>query len=187
MKVSKTSLDGVLMIEPSVFEDNRGFFMETYHRKRYTLAGITTTFVQDNFSFSKQGTLRGLHYQYPNSQAKLVQVIYGEVFDVAVDICRGSPTFGKSEGVYLSGENKRQLFIPEGFAHGFVVLSERAFVLYKCSDFYTPEHERGVLWSDPDLSIDWSVKAPLISEKDSGYPRLKDIPPEQLPFCRGEK
>lgn len=187
MKVSKTALAGVLMIEPAVFEDKRGYFMETYHQNRYKAAGISADFIQDNFSFSKQGTIRGLHYQLPNGQAKLVQVLDGEVFDVTLDIRRGSPTFGKFIGVHLSSENNRQLFIPAGCAHGFCVLSASALFLYKCSDFYTPQHERGVLWSDPDLEIDWPVETPQISDKDSSYPCLKDVPPGNLPTYTGER
>ncbi|MBN2514838.1 MAG: dTDP-4-dehydrorhamnose 3,5-epimerase [Deltaproteobacteria bacterium] len=181
MKVLETSLPGVLIIEPKVFDDERGFFMETYHEKRYRESGIDCCFVQDNFSYSVYGTLRGLHYQYPNGQAKLVQVLMGEVFDVAVDIRRGSPTFGKWCGEYLSDKNRRQLLIPEGYAHGFCVLSETALFIYKCSDFYTPESERGILWSDPGLKIEWPVDNPLLSEKDSNYQCLADVPVNSLP------
>lgn len=182
MNVITASLEGVLIIEPDIFNDNRGFFMETYNRDRYRKYDINRIFVQDNLSFSVQGTLRGLHYQIKHPQAKLVQVITGQIFDVAVDIREGSSTFGKWIGVHLSDKNKRQLFIPEGFAHGFCVLSETAHFLYKCSDFYAPEDEGGILWSDPDIGIDWPVKDPIISEKDKKYPYLSDLLPEQLPM-----
>ena len=181
MKVLSTSLKEVLLIEPSVFEDNRGFFMQTYQQKTYRELGIDNNFIQDNLSFSVRGTLRGLHYQFPHAQAKLVQVITGEIFDVAVDIRRGSPTFGKWTGVYLSEKNKRQLYIPGGFAHGFCVLSETAVFMYKCSDFYAPDCEGGILWSDPNIGIEWPIETPLLSEKDSKYETLKVIPPERLP------
>lgn len=181
MKVNTTSLEGVRIVEPDAYEDNRGFFMETYQEKRYRDLGIKVLFVQDNLSFSVKGTLRGLHYQLPHQQSKLVQVIMGEVFDVAVDIRRGSPTFGKWTFARLSQRNRRQLFVPVGFAHGFCVLSETAYVSYKCSDYYSPENERGLLWSDPDLGIDWPLKALLLSVKDNKYACLKDIPGDLLP------
>ncbi len=155
MNVHQTELDGVVVIEPNVFNDQRGYFFETYNQNRYQEIGIKSNFVQDNLSFSKRGTLRGLHYQHPHDQAKLVQVIQGEVFDVVVDIRRESPMFGKWIGQHLSDENKRQIFIPEGFAHGFCVLSETALFHYKCSDFYAPQCEGGIIWSDPDVAIDW--------------------------------
>jgi len=180
-QVTTTSIPEVLIIEPAVFADDRGFFMETYHQAKYTELGIKHTFVQDNFSHSKQGSLRGLHYQLEHAQAKLIQVIRGAIYDVAVDIRRGSATFGKWTAVELSETNKRQVFIPEGFAHGFCVLSEEADVIYKCSDFYAPGDEGGILWSDPALGIDWPVAEPLLSAKDSGYPCLADVPPERLP------
>lgn len=155
--------------------------METYNRRRYTEAGIEPIFVQDNFSLSVRGTLRGLHYQLEHAQAKLIQVFRGSVYDVVVDIRRGSTSFGQWAGMHLSDENKRQLFLPEGFAHGFCVMSETAHVLYKCTDFYAPDDEGGILWSDPALAIDWPVSEPLLSEKDSQYPCLADVPPERLP------
>ena len=182
MKVLPAPLQGVLIIETRSFEDNRGFFMETYHQKRYIEAGIDRIFVQDNLSHSLRGTLRGLHYQHPHAQAKLVQAIKGEIFDVAVDIRRGSSTFGEWTGVNLSDENKRQLYIPEGLAHGFCVLSETADVLYKCTDFYAPDDEGGILWSDAGLAIDWPIADPLVSDKDSQCICLSDVPPERLPI-----
>ena len=172
MNIITTLLEGVLIIEPGVFEDNRGFFMETYNQNKYQKSGINRLFIQDNLSYSVRGTLRGLHFQIKHPQAKLVQVITGEIFDVAVDIRKDSPTFGKWTGVVLSAQNKRQMFIPEGFAHGFCVISETAYFLYKCSDFYAPDDEGGIIWSDPDIGIEWPVKSPLISEKDKHYPRL---------------
>ncbi len=181
MNIIKTKLDGVLIIEPRVFEDPRGFFMETYHAQRYRESGVGVTFVQDNLSYSSEGTLRGLHYQLPHAQAKLVQALKGEVFDVAVDIRRGSPTFGQWEGVMLSAENRRQLFIPEGFAHGFCVVSKDAIFHYKCSDIYAPEAEGGVAWDDPELGIEWPVEKPLVSEKDRGYLPLNEIDVGRLP------
>ena len=181
MKVIRTPLAGVLEIEPRIFNDSRGYFLESYQRVRFTGAGIEVNFVQDNLSFSRKNTLRGLHYQNPRGQAKLVQVFQGEVFDVAVDIRPGSQSFGQWYGTRLSFENKHQLFIPAGFAHGYCVLSETALFYYKCSDYYAPECEAGVLWSDPDLGIDWPMKQPLLSEKDAEYPRLKDVPPDRLP------
>ncbi|MBW1892781.1 MAG: dTDP-4-dehydrorhamnose 3,5-epimerase [Deltaproteobacteria bacterium] len=187
MKVFSTALDGVLIIEPSVFPDNRGFFMETYNRDRYKAEGIETDFVQDNFSYSVQGTLRGLHYQFPHSQAKLVQVLDGAIFDVAVDIRRGSSTFGQWTGAQLSGENKRQFLIPEGFAHGFAVLSKTAMFTYKCSDFYSPECEKGVIWNDPDIGIEWPVTQPILSDRDKKLLFLKNIDQEYLPIVEGPK
>jgi len=184
MKVIETDIDGVLIIEPAIFEDPRGYFMETYQRHRYAEAGIDMEFVQDNVSFSKKSTLRGLHYQFPNVQAKLVQVIKGEAFDVAVDIRKGSPSFGKWTSVILSDKNNRQLFIPMGFAHGFCVLSDTALLSYKCSNLYAPNEEEGILWSDPDLGIDWPVEKPVLSEKDGQYLHLKDISFDRLPDYR---
>ncbi len=180
MKIIPTPLDGVLIIEPRVFEDSRGFFMETFHRERYRAAGIPSEFVQDNLSGSRKGALRGLHFQVARPQAKLVQVLTGEIFDVAVDIRPGAPGFGQWTGVRLSDKNRRQLFIPEGFAHGFCVLSDLAHFAYKCSDFYMPEDEGGILWSDPDIGIEWPVKDPIVSEKDRNHPRLADLGPDRL-------
>jgi dTDP-4-dehydrorhamnose 3,5-epimerase len=181
MKILPSSLPEILIIEPSVFQDERGFFMETYQQRRYTEAGIESVFVQDNLSYSVRGTLRGLHYQLKHAQAKLIQVIEGTIFDVALDIRRGSPSFGQWTSVHLSAENKRQLFLPEGFAHGFCVLSESAQVVYKCTNYYAAADEGGVLWSDPALAIAWPLSKPLLSEKDSQLPHLADIPPESLP------
>ena len=184
MKVTETELEGVLIIEPAVYEDARGFFLETYHQNRYRGRGMRADFVQDNLSFSKKHTLRGLHFQHPCDQAKLVQVTGGTVFDVAVDIRRGSPSFGKWTGTQLSDENRRQVFIPEGFAHGFCVISEYAVLMYKCSDFYARECEGGILWSDPDLNIRWPVENPLVSEKDMKLPRFRDLATDRLPVYR---
>jgi dTDP-4-dehydrorhamnose 3,5-epimerase len=184
MKILSTSLPDVFIIEPAVFEDQRGFFMEIYHQRKYTALGLELVFVQDNLSHSLHGTLRGLHYQLNQAQAKLIQVIEGAIFDVAVDIRHGSPNFGQWAGVHLSDENRRQLFVPEGFAHGFCVLSQKASVLYKCTDFYAPDDEGGILWSDPNLAIEWPILAPILSNKDSQLPCLADIPPERVPVYR---
>ncbi|MHB8878661.1 MAG: dTDP-4-dehydrorhamnose 3,5-epimerase [Myxococcaceae bacterium] len=174
MKVIETALPGVLIIEPKVFGDDRGFFVETYQAERYAALGIPRLFVQDNLSRSVRGTLRGLHLQEPKPQGKLVQVLAGAVFDVAVDVRRGSPHFGKWFGVELSDSNKRQMWIPPGFAHGFCVVSDSADFLYKCTELYAPETERGILWNDPDIGVDWPVQAPLLSGKDAAAPRLRD-------------
>ena len=181
MKVMESDLPGMLLIEPEVRGDARGYFMETWNVARYEQAGLSARFVQDNVSYSARGTLRGLHFQNPNAQGKLVYVLQGEVFDVAVDIRVGSPTFGRWTGVTLSGDNKRQVYIPEGFAHGFCVISEHALLAYKCTDFYNPEAEASVLWNDPDIGIDWPVKLPILSDRDKNAPRLKDMPPDRLP------
>ncbi len=180
MNVQQTKLPGVLIFEPKVFGDDRGYFLETWHEERYAAAGLTAKFVQDNMSFSKIGVLRGLHYQNPNPQGKLVWVVQGEVFDVAVDIRPGSPTRGEWTGVVLSAENRRQFFIPEGFAHGFVVVSEFALFVYKCTNLYNFKGDGSVLWNDPDLAIDWPVTNPLVSPKDAAAPRLRDIDPARL-------
>lgn len=175
MKFINTKLTGVVMVEPAVFEDPRGYFLETYHAGKYAEGGIAGPFVQDNFSHSVRGTLRGLHYQLTHAQGKLVMALEGRIFDVAVDIRKGSPTFGQWVGVELSGENKRQLHVPPGFAHGFCVLSETADVLYKCTDVYSPQDERGIIWNDPTLGIQWPVADPLLSRKDGAYKRLMDM------------
>jgi dTDP-4-dehydrorhamnose 3,5-epimerase len=181
MKIVETELDGVVVIEPDVFGDERGYFLETYNQDRYQEFGIKADFVQDNMSFSTKGTLRGLHFQHPHGQAKLVQVLQGEIFDVVVDIRKGSPAFGRWFSEYLSDTNKKQIFIPEGFAHGFCVLSDTAIFQYKCSDFYAPECEGGILWSDPDLAINWPMEALVVSKKDAKFSYLKDIAEDILP------
>jgi dTDP-4-dehydrorhamnose 3,5-epimerase len=172
MQRIETPLPGVCLLEPKVFGDARGFFLETYHAAKFAALGIAARFVQDNHSKSVRGTLRGLHYQLQHPQAKLCRVIQGEVLDVVVDIRRGSPTFGQWTSVVLSDENKRQIYVPRGFAHGFAVLSETAEFLYKCDDFYDPADERGIAWNDPALGIDWGVAEPLLSEKDNRNPTL---------------
>ena len=181
MKVVEGSIPGLVIIEPAVFGDVRGFFMESYSRDRYAEAGLPREFVQDNVSLSARGILRGLHLQHPNDQGKLCQVLEGEVFDVAVDVRVGSPTFGKWEGITLSAENKRQFYVPPGFAHGFCVLSARALFSYKCSDFYSQPSEIGIIWNDPDIGIVWPIPVPQLSDKDAKNLRLKDIAPETLP------
>jgi dTDP-4-dehydrorhamnose 3,5-epimerase len=175
MKVTLTTLSEVLLVEPRVFTDERGVFFESYSRKMYESSGIPGEFVQDNHSLSNKNVLRGLHYQTGKGQAKLVRVTQGEVFDVAVDIRPQSPNFGRWVGVRLSGENRKQLYIPTGFAHGFCVLSETAEFLYKCSNYYSPADERGLAWDDPDIGIDWPVSAPILSIKDRRNPHLKDL------------
>ena len=180
MNVLPCPLEGLLIIEPKVFGDARGFFLETWNRSRYREVGLHDDFVQDNVSFSCRGTLRGLHFQNPNPQGKLLQVLLGEVFDVAVDIRRSSPTFGKWHGLVLSAENKRQFYIPSGFAHGFAVLSETALFQYKCTGLYSPKDEMAIRWDDPDIGIQWPLKEPLLSERDAKGMRLRDAPPERL-------
>ncbi|MBF0226502.1 MAG: dTDP-4-dehydrorhamnose 3,5-epimerase [Desulfobacterales bacterium] len=172
MKIIQTALDDVVIVEPNVFNDKRGFFFESYNQKRYMEFKIDDIFVQDNISYSVKNTIRGLHYQKKNPQSKLIQAITGEIFDVALDIRPNSKNFGKWVGVTLSGQNKRQLLIPKGFAHGFCVLSESAHVLYKCSDFYDPNDEGGILWCDPEMKIDWPVTNPIVSDKDKQLPTL---------------
>jgi dTDP-4-dehydrorhamnose 3,5-epimerase len=176
MKITETALPGVLVIEPRMFVDERGFFLETYQSERYGAHGVPTTFVQDNFSRSVRGTLRGLHFQEPKAQGKLVQVTHGAVLDVVVDVRRGSPTFGKWVGVELSGDQPRQMWIPPGFAHGFCVTSERADFWYKCTTPYSPEAERSIRWDDPSIGIVWPVSQPLLSKKDAAAPLLADAP-----------
>lgn len=177
----ETTLPGVVLYKPRVFRDDRGFFMETFHAEHYREAGLSREFVQDNYSHSCRGTMRGLHYQLHHAQGKLVSVIWGTIFDVAVDIRRGSPTFGSWVGQTLSDENRYQLYIPEGFAHGFFVLSEEADVMYKCTDYYMPGDEYGIRWDDPDIGVQWPSGDPILSEKDARLPFLKDAPPEHLP------
>ena len=175
MKFNKTEIEGVYIIEPVVFGDNRGYFMETYNENEFKANGLDYTFVQDNQSKSKAGVLRGLHFQKTHPQAKLVRVLEGEVFDVAVDLRKNSPTYGKWVGVVLSEENKKQFMIPRGFAHGFVVLSETATFAYKCDEFYHPEDEGGIMWNDPDVNVEWPYHGEvLLSEKDKVHPSLKE-------------
>ncbi len=167
MNVTETDLPGVLLIEPRVFGDARGFFLETFSEQRYAEAGIAGPFIQDNWSHSCRGTLRGLHFQIQHPQGKLVHVMQGEIFDVAVDVRQDSPTFGQWVGVTLSAENKRQLWIPPGFAHGFAVLSETADFVYKCTDIYAPEYERTLLWNDETIAVEWPIDAePILSDTD---------------------
>ncbi|MBI4576225.1 MAG: dTDP-4-dehydrorhamnose 3,5-epimerase [Planctomycetes bacterium] len=179
MKVTATDLPGLLVIEPRVFRDERGWFYESYHAPRYEAHGVPAAFLQDNHSLSSRGTLRGLHYQFPRLQGKLVQVTRGEVWDVAVDIRRGSPTFGRWFGVVLSDENRLQVWVPPGYAHGFLVLSDEAEFVYKCTEVYHPEDDRGILWNDPELAIPWPAAAPTLSEKDWRHPALAEaeLPP----------
>lgn len=181
MKVNRTKLQGVFVVEPDVFADPRGFFLETWSHRRYAEAGLPQVFVQDNLSRSAKGILRGLHLQHPYGQGKLVQVMAGEVFDVAVDVRVGSPTFGQWVGTTLSGDNHRQVYIPPGFAHGFCVVSESALFSYKCTEAYHRETELGVIWNDPDLGIEWPFADPQLSAKDAVFPRLRDIPEDRLP------
>ena len=181
MKVVETSLPGCVVIEPAVFGDDRGFFYESYNAEKFKAAGLDLRFVQSNVSRSAKGVLRGLHYQWPNPQGKFVSVLEGEVYDVAVDIRRGSPTFGRWEAVVLSAENRRQFWIPEGFAHGFAVLSERAVFSYLCTDVYVKEADAGVRWNDGSIGIDWPVAGPILSPKDEVAPLLADIAPDRLP------
>jgi dTDP-4-dehydrorhamnose 3,5-epimerase len=180
VNVIQSELKGLVILQPKVFGDARGFFLETWNRRRYREAGLDVEFVQDNLSVSGRGILRGLHCQNPTPQGKLVSVLQGEVFDVAVDLRQRSPTFGKWHGTRLSGENKRQFFIPAGFAHGFLVLSETAMFCYKCTDFYSPKDEMTIRWDDPDIAIDWPLKEPLLSEKDAQGMRLRDVPRDRL-------
>jgi dTDP-4-dehydrorhamnose 3,5-epimerase len=180
MKVLETDLPGVLIVEPDVHRDPRGYFVEIW--KDGCLPGWPIRFVQDNMSFSTRGVLRGLHYQHPSAQGKLVSVLHGCIFDVAVDIRRNSPTFGRWFGLQLDSESARQLYVPEGFAHGFAVQSDQALVLYKCTSLYAPGQEGSVAWDDPDLAIQWPIHDPVLSDKDRQAPRLKDIPSDRLPL-----
>lgn len=181
MNILDTRLNGVKIIEPNVFGDERGFFFESWQKERYESLGIQGEFVQDNVSFSTKGVLRGLHFQNPHGQGKLVSVLQGEVFDVAVDIRVGSPTFGQWEGVLLSGENHRQFWIPAGFAHGFCVVSNTALFSYKCTERYAPDCEGGIAWNDPAIGIDWPLKEVVLSEKDKQYTNLSEIALTRLP------
>lgn len=181
MRVIESHIPGVVVIEPDVYGDSRGFFMESWNARRYEEFGLAWTFVQDNISFSHKGTLRGLHLQDPHPQGKLVTVLSGEVFDVAVDLRRGSPSFGRWVGHLLSSDNKKQMYIPEGCAHGFAVTSESALFYYKCTDFYSKQAELSVRWDDPELGIDWPIQEPVLSPKDAAAVLLRDIDPDRLP------
>jgi dTDP-4-dehydrorhamnose 3,5-epimerase len=181
MKVIETALPGALILEPQVFGDARGFFYESYNEAKYREAGVDRRFVQSNVSRSARGVLRGLHYQWPNPQGKLVSVLEGEVYDVAVDIRRGSPSFGRSVGVMLTAGNHRHFWIPEGFAHGFCVLSEFATFTYQCTALYDAKADAGIRWNDAALGIDWPLSDPLLSDKDGKAPLLQDVAPERLP------
>lgn len=181
MQRTETNLPGVFELRPQVFRDARGFLAETYHRERYAALGIADSFVQDNQSCSKKGTLRGLHFQWPHAQAKLCRVVEGEALDVAVDIRRGSPDFGRWMSVRLSATENNQIYIPAGFAHGFLALTDTVQFLYKCSDFYDRASEHGILWNDPGLGIVWGIENPLVSEKDAKFSKLADVPREFLP------
>jgi dTDP-4-dehydrorhamnose 3,5-epimerase len=186
-KFLETKLKDLYIIEPAVFGDTRGYFMEIYNKKDFFEAGLTMEFVQDNESKSKKGVLRGMHFQTKHTQGKLVRVTEGEVFDVAVDLRIGSPTFGQWEGVLLSSENKRQFYIPEGFAHGFLVLSDTAIFNYKCTDFYYPEYDSGLLWNDEEVGINWPldrIEEILLSEKDKKQKKLSEL---DIPFVYKEK
>lgn len=186
MKVTALAVPDVQLIEPRVFGDARGFFFESFHEGRYAAAGIAGPFVQDNFSFSQQGVLRGLHFQWPkNVQGKLVSVVQGAVWDVAVDVRRGSPTYGEWVGAELTENNHRQLWVPPGFAHGFVVLSQTALLSYKCTAPYSPTDEVSIRWDDPTLAVRWPVRTPILSGKDTLAPLLVELSPESLPiYCR---
>jgi dTDP-4-dehydrorhamnose 3,5-epimerase len=175
VRFKTTELPGVILVEPDVHRDERGFFLEIYQAEKYAEAGIHATFVQDNHSRSRRGTLRGFHAQLAHPQSKLVRVIEGEVLDVALDIRRGSPSFARHAVAALSAENFRQLYIPEGFAHAFLVTSDVAQVEYKCTDFYDPAGEIAIAWNDPDLAIDWPIRDPILAKRDAGAPRLRDL------------
>jgi len=183
MQVENTKLDGVLLVTPQVFGDERGFFMETYNQSKAIELGLPSEFVQDNHSKSSYGVLRGLHYQSPQWQGKLVRVVQGEIFDVAVDIRKDSPTFGEWVGFFLNEENKQQLYVPEGFAHGFCVTSETAEVIYKCTDLYSPSDEGCLMWNDPDVAIEWPLESPVLSEKDKQGLSLAQLP--ELKVAKG--
>ena len=181
MKVTATKLPGVVVVKPRAFDDDRGRFMETYQRRRYAEVGIDCEFVQDNQSLSRSGVLRGLHYQIKHPQGKLVWAVHGEVFDVAVDLRRWSKSFGQWTGVVLTQENRRQLYVPPGLAHGYCVMSRQAQVVYKCTDYYFPQHERTLLWNDPQLAIGWPTQTPIVSEKDKQGLKLADAPRFERP------
>ncbi len=181
MNVREGRLEGVLIFEIDRFEDSRGYFMETYQERLYQDAGVPGHFVQDNVSFSERGVLRGLHYQFPSGQGKLVSALAGEIFDVVVDVRRGSPTFGHWFGMHLSGARNTQVWIPEGLAHGFCVTSDTALFAYKCTDYYNPGEERTILWDDPEIGIAWPISNPIVSPKDSEGTRLRGLPGSVLP------
>lgn len=180
MRVIETTLAGVRILEPAVFRDDRGFFLETWRADRFAAAGIPDLFVQDNYSRSARGTLRGLHWQWRKPQAKLVRVVSGSIFDVVVDVRRASPTFGRWLGFEMSADRFTQLYVPVGFAHGFCVTSEVADVEYRCSDVYDPEGEAGLIWNDPGIGVDWPIRSPLLSPKDAAYQRLSPDRPDLL-------
>lgn len=186
MRVIETKLPGLILIEPKVFHDNRGFFYESFQATKYNELGITKPFVQDNVSCSCRNVLRGLHYQLQRPQGKLVTVIRGAVLDVVVDIRQGSPTFGQWQSFELNDENHWQLYVPEGFAHGFVALSEQVDFHYKCTDYYQPGDEYGIIWNDPNLAIPWNITNPIMSDKDLIFPCLADVPLGYLPQYQGE-
>ena len=185
MKIIETGLPGCVVIEPAVFGDARGFFYESWNRQRFAEAGLHFEVVQSNVSMSQRGVLRGLHYQWPQPQGKLVSVLEGEVYDVAVDIRRGSPTFGRSAAAMLTADNKRHFWVPEGFAHGFCVVSERAVFTYLCTAHYAREADAAIRWNDASLAIDWPVSDPLLSDKDAAAPFLAEVAPERLPTFAG--
>jgi dTDP-4-dehydrorhamnose 3,5-epimerase len=185
VQITETSLPGVVIVEPRVFSDERGYFFESWNAREYADAGIVQQFVQDNVSYSTHGVLRGLHFQHPTGQAKLVSVLRGEVYDVAVDVRRGSATQGRWVGVTLSAENRRQLMIPAGFAHGFLVTGSEALFSYKTGDYYDPASERIIAWNDPDLAIAWPLSSPRVSPKDASGLSLRDIAPDRLPVAPG--
>ncbi|MBI9085431.1 MAG: dTDP-4-dehydrorhamnose 3,5-epimerase [Desulfobacterales bacterium] len=184
MKIIDTKLAGLILLEPKIFTDSRGCFFETYHRPKYGEIGVDKNFVQDNLSRSVRGTLRGMHFQIQHPQGKLVQVLQGDVFDVAVDLRSGSPTFGQWEGFYLNDTNHRQLYIPEGFAHGFVALSESVLFHYKCTEIYRPEDEGGLLWNDPAVGINWPISHPIVSAKDLEFESLNALSADALPHVQ---
>jgi len=181
MKITETELPGVRVIEPRIFRDERGYFLETWSQTRYQEAGLPENMLQDNLSWSRRGVLRGLHFQNPAGQGKLVQVLAGQIFDVVVDVRVGSPHFGRWVGIELSLENNRQLYIPEGFAHGFCVLSATALVTYKCSEVYRPECEVGVAWNDPRIDVRWPLASPIVSPKDAALRQLDELTAGSLP------
>jgi dTDP-4-dehydrorhamnose 3,5-epimerase len=187
MRVLDTGLPDVMLIKPDVFQDRRGVFFELHHLKKYADAGMSGPFVQDNFSRSVRGTLRGLHYQLRNPQGKLVTVVDGAAFDVVVDIRKGSPTFKQWIGLELSADNQLQLYVPPGFAHGFCALAESVALLYKCTDFYSPDDERGIIWNDSELRITWPVSDPILSPKDAAYKSLADMMGELPQYHRPDR